>query len=366
MLPWIWLYRPAWTAVVVVLFLTVHRAAVRSHEGEPWRSALVTLSALLALLVGGGWTVAGGWLVVALAVGIVLWSFPRIGGWGRPDLIDVAAGAAMAGAFMMRPEMLQADRGGWVAPILLVLGTRRLATSLKRVSGRDAVAGALVPPTRDVRGTLTFSGAVAGSDGLARTVPLELEFRAGESLAILCDDGGESRDLASALIGRREAVEGQACVDGVPPGKDESLVAVVGLSEPFLVGDLGENLAVLCEEPLNSDQLAAVRETCALSDVEEALAGDPIKENGLPLDPHYRLMVQLARVVVSHYRIVVVVDPMVSVNPVRGELWRAGVVRASVGRTAVWITPDRELAQRAEHMMVLRHGTLRSVESHST
>lgn len=325
----------------------------------------MTMSAFLALLVGGGWAVAGGWLVAALAVGVTLWSFPQVAGWGRPDLIDVAAGAAMAGAFIMQPDLLLAARGGWVAPILLMLGTRRLAKTVRHSLGRKTSVGGLEPPTRDVRGTLTFSGAVAGSDGLPRTVPLELEVRAGESLAILCDDGREGRDLAYGLIGRRDPVEGQACVDGVPPGMDDSLVAVVGLAEPFLVGDLGENLAVFCDEPLNSDQMAAVREACALSDVEKALDGDPIKENGLPLDPHHRLMVQLARVVVSHYRIMVVMDPMVSVNPVRGELWRAGVVRASVGRTAVWITPDRELAQRAEHMMVLRHGTLRPVENQS-
>lgn len=364
-LPWIWLFKPAWVAAVVVLILGVHRPAVRSHEGEPWRSSLVTLSAFFALLVGGGWAVAGGWMVVALAVGVCLWSFPRIAGWGRPDVIDVAAGAAMAGAVIMQPDLLLAGRGGWVAPIVLILGARRLATTVSLSSGGRRLVGGLKPPSRDVRGTLTFSGAVAGSDGLPRTVPLDLEIRAGESVAILCDDGGESRDLAYGLMGRRDPVQGQACIDGVPQGKDESLVAVVGLAEPFLVGDLGENLAALCDGSLNSDQIAAVREACALSDVEEALAGAPIKENGLPLDPHHRLMVQLARVVVSHYRLLVVVDPMVSVNPVRGELWRAGVVRTSVGRTAVWITADRELAQRAEHVMVLRHGTLRPVEKDS-
>jgi hypothetical protein len=51
------------------------------------------------------------------------------------------------------------------------------------------------------------------------------------------------------------------------------------------------------------------------------------------------------------------------VNPVRGELWRAAVVRASVGRTSIWITPDRELAERATQRMVLRNGALRQVEA---
>ncbi len=358
-LPWVWLFQPEWTAVVVVLILLVHRATITSNEAEPWRSGAVTLSALLALVVGGGWAVAGGWLVLVLAVGVAVWSFPKIAGWSRPDAIDVASGTAAAAAFALQPELLVPAGGGWVAPILLVLAGRRLASGVSRLTRRLSLTGALSAPTRDVRGTLSFSGAVAGSDGLPRTVPLDLEIRAGTSLAILCDDGVESRDFAEALAGRVDPVDGQYCIDGVPPGEDERLVAVVGLAEAFIVGGLEENVAVLCDAPLNPDKMAAAREACALSEVEEALAGSPIREDGQPLDPHHRMMVQLARVVVSHYRLLVVLDPMVSVNPVRGELWRAGVVRTSVGRTAVWITPDRELAERAEQVMVLRHGTLR-------
>jgi len=344
---------------VVVMILLAHRSAVKLSEGEPWRSIAVALSALLALGFAGGWMRAGGWLVPALAVGVGVLIFPNVNGWTRPDGIDIAAGAALAGAFVMQPELLQPDRGGWLAPIILVLGMRRLATFLLRTWGRKNSAGALRAPSRDVRGTLSFTGAVTGLDGLSRTIPLDLEIRAGASLAILCDDGGEGRDLAEALAGRRPPIDGQFCIDGVPPAEDEALVAVVGLAEPFLVSDLAENVAALSDASLDSDQKAAVREACALAEVEEALEGAPICEDGRPLDPHHRLMVQLARVVVSHYRLLIVVDPMVSVNPVRGELWRAAVVRTSVGRTAVWVTPDRELAQRAERVLVLRHGTLR-------
>ncbi len=358
-LPWIWHFQPGWAAAVVVLILLAHRSAVQLSEGEPWRSIAGAFSALVALGFAGGWAVAGGWLVPALAVGVSVLVFPKVTGWARPDAIDVAGGAALAGAFAMQPELLQPDQGGWVAPIILVLSLRRLATFLLGMWSRPESAGALGAPSRDVRGTFSFSGVVAGSDGLPRTIPLELEIRAGTSLAILCDDGGEGRDLAEALAGRRPPVDGQYCIDGVPPGEEEALVAVVGLAEPFLIGDLAQNVAALSDVPLDSDQKAAVRDACALSEVEEALKGAPIRKDGRPLDPHHRLMVQLARVVVSHYRLLIVVDPMASVNPVRSELWRAAVVRTSVGRTAVWVTPDRELAQRAERVMVLRHGTLR-------
>lgn len=360
-LPWVWEYKPSWAGALVILILVAHRPGLKSLEGEPWRSLLVSLSALTALIYVGGWAIAAGWMVPALAVAVSVWTIPQISRFARPDLIDVAAGAAMAAAFLMRPELMNSGGGGWVAPTVLILGARRLASFLTMKSKSSPYSATLRPPSRDVRGTLSFSGAVAGSDGLHRTVPLEVEVLAGSSLAILCDDGTESRDLVESLAGRRPPVNGQLCIDGVPQAEGDSLLAVVGLAERFLVGGLGENVAGLCETPLDSDQKVAVWEACALSEVEEALNGAPILQDGRPLDPHHRLMVQLARVTVSHYRLLVVLDPMVSVNPIRSELWKAAVVRASVGRTAVWVTPDRELAQRAEEVMVLRHGTLRAV-----
>ena len=74
---------------------------------------------------------------------------------------------------------------------------------------------------------------------------------------------------------------------------------------------------------------------------------------------YHRLLVLAARVLVSHYRIVVVVDPEPWVDSRRGDLWRAALVRASVGRTAIWITADPELADRADYVHELVDGSLR-------
>ena len=60
--------------------------------------------------------------IPALAVGVAVWSFPKTAGWRRPDAIDIAAGAAAAAAFAMRPELLIKTGGGWLAPIILILG----------------------------------------------------------------------------------------------------------------------------------------------------------------------------------------------------------------------------------------------------
>jgi hypothetical protein len=139
----------------------------------------------------------------------------------------------------------------------------------------------------------------------------------------------------------------------------DRLVAVVAPGERFVAGDLASNLAALCDAPLTRGTLAAVRESCALTDVAEALGDRTLADDGEPLTPHHRLLVLAGRVMPSAYRVLLVVDPMPWVNAVRGEIWRAAVVRASVGRTAVWITADRDLAGRAGRVLEYRQGSFR-------
>jgi hypothetical protein len=150
-------------------------------------------------------------------------------------------------------------------------------------------------------------------------------------------------------------------LDGSPVTIGSRLVAVVAPGETFVEGSFVENLAVLCDSPLARGDVAALREACSLNEVSEILGDRPIHEDGSPLSPYHRLLVLAARVIPSSYHVVVVVDPMPWVNAVRGELWRSAVVRASVGRTAVWLTPDRDLASRASHVLEFRQGALRTI-----
>jgi hypothetical protein len=155
------------------------------------------------------------------------------------------------------------------------------------------------------------------------------------------------------------AHSGQMMVDGSQPEGEGRLAAVVAPGEAFVAGDLVENLSVLTERTVDRSAMAAIHEACSLNEVVEALGDRLIEGDGSPLTPFHRLLVLAARVIPSSYRVVVVVDPMPWVNSVRGELWRAAVVRASVGRTSIWLTPDRELATRASHVVEYRQGALR-------
>jgi predicted ABC-type transport system involved in lysophospholipase L1 biosynthesis ATPase subunit len=319
----------------------------------------VALSGASFVAFRAGWRIALVWLLLAGLVAAAARYRPRRDG-GRPDAADLLAVGGWALAFALAPTLIAADHGGWLAPALLLYAAQRAARSPIAVSPDEAGLG---PPSRAVRGTLGLDRVVvSGADGLPRSLPIELDLLAGDSLAILCDAPAEAALLAEVLAGRRPPLSGRVTVDGAALAPGDRLVAVVGPGEPFVAGDLDRNLGTLADGPLPRATVSAVREACALAEVAAVLGEAAIGADGEPLAAFHRLLVAVARVIPSSFRLLVVVDPMPWLNAVRGEVWRAAVVRASVGRTAVWITPDRELARRATRRMEYRQGALRPVD----
>jgi len=360
-LPWIAAWRPHLAPVLICLAAIAWPVVSRSLRVEPWASGLVVLSALAFLVQSAGWAVSCGWVLLAGTVAGAAWWVPRAI-WGRPDAADLVLLVGWAAAMAARPELVAVEQGGWLAPLLMALAGRRLVKSSGRmVSKAHTEPG---PPIRDVRGTFSMRGVVAAQrDGLVRTTPLDLELRAGDSLAVLCDAGADRRALADVMALKRPPASGVVLVDGMPVKAGDRLVAVVAMGETFVPGGIALNVGALCVEAPDREALEAVSEACSLAEVADALGDGSIGADGAPLDVQHRVLVLAARVIPSSYRLVVVVDPMPWVNAVRGEIWRTAVVRASVGRTSIWFTADRELANRANRVVELKQGTLRPVIS---
>jgi len=357
-LAWVAAWKPGWAPVVAAAALAVHGLVDRTRAAEPWTSVLVAVSATLFLQFREGWELALGWLLLASLVAAVAHAFPRPDG-SRPDAADYLAIGGWGVVFVLAPRLISFENGGWLAPALLILAAQRVArTSTDRLSPLQPR-----PPGREVRGTLSLSRIVVpGADSLPRSVPIDLELRAGDSLAILCDSPQDAANLADVLTARRAPHAGEILVDGAPLRVGESLTAVVAPGEPFVPGNLVANLSALADQPLERGAVATIREVCSLNEVVEALGDRSLEKDGNPLTPYHRLLVLVARVIPSSYHLLVVVDPMPWVNAVRGELWRSAVVRASVGRTAIWLTPDRDLAARANQIVEYRQGALRRVD----
>ena len=318
-LPWAAWLQPRWAPLLFAGAVLVHGFVRRTRAVEPWTTAAVLVSA-------AGCTLAA-----------VAWASP----------------------FVVAPGFVEPAGGGWLAPALVLLAARRLG-GIGRAVG-DCEPGPLGPPSREVRGTLSLRGVVAAENHLPSTSPIDLDLRAGESLAILCDDLGAAQTLADLLAGRRRTFDGEITIDGCPLEPSDRLVAVVAPGELFVAGSLAENLGVLRGESLDRGTLGAARDACGLAEADRALEGRPMAADGEPLEPFHRLLVLAGRVLVSHYRLVVAVDPGPWVDSRRTELWRSALVRSSVGRTSVWITNDVELADRAGRVLELVDGSLRPV-----
>jgi hypothetical protein len=359
LLPWVALWRLEWALVLAAAAIVSYRPVDRNRAAEPWSSMMIVLSSLVFLGIRGGWEVTTGWLLLAALAALVARLLPRRAG-RRPDGADCLAIGGWGVVFALAPRRVATTSGGWLAPAILLFSTQRL---VRTIGGEVLRSEAPGPPSREVRGTVSLDGVVLrGSDGLPLSVPLDLELRAGDSLAILCDAPHEAGALAAVLSGRLAPHAGELTLDGSPLTIGSRLVAVVAPGETFIEGTFIDNLAILCDRPLDRGEVAALREACSLNEVTEVLGDRQLAEDGSPLSPYHRLLVLAARVLPSSYHVVVVVDPMPWVNSVRGELWRSAVVRASVGRTAIWLTPDRDLASRASYMLEYRHGALRAAD----
>ena len=354
--PWMAWWRAEWALVLAAAGVKSYRPADRTRAAEPWSSMMIAVSSLVFLSIRGGWEVMVGWLLLSALAALVGRLLPRRAG-RRPDVADCLAVGGWGVAFALAPRLVDMTSGGWLAPATLLFSSQRLA---RTTAGEVLVPEAPGPPDREVRGTVSLDGVVLrGPDGLPRSVPLDLELRAGDSLAVLCDAPDEAGTLAAVLSGRQAPHAGEMTLDGSPLTMGTRLVAVVAPGESFVDGAFIDNLAVLCDAPLDRNEVAALHDACSLNEVTEALGDRTLADDGSPLYPFHRLLVLAARVIPSSYHVVVVVDPMPWVNAVRGELWRSAVVRASVGRTAIWLTPDRDLASRASYVLEFRQGALR-------
>ncbi len=357
-LPWCAALRPQWAPAVAGLLVVLVLITGRPRCEGPWPWTAVAASSLVLIVTHGDWDTAAGWLLVAAVVAGLTW----IG--SKRSWLDTRAAllvglTAWAVAFVVKPDLL-IHGGSWLAPAVLLAAARQAVIA---TVGWRAVGGVLQPPSREVRGTLSLRSVVAtGPDGLPKTVPLDLELRAGRSLAVLCDSVDDGEALLAVFSGRRPSAAGSVAVDGTALKPGDRLVAVVALGEPFVAGDLEMNLSVLCDEFPDRDTIVAVVDACSLAEAVDHLGGGAMAVDGAPLTTPERLHVVAARILPSNYRVMVVLDPMPWSNAVRGELWRSTVVRASVGRTAVWITADRGLAERADDVVAFRNGALRALD----
>ncbi len=358
LLPWLEPWRPAWVPLIVATACVPSWPWQRQRYVDPWATAGVLVSAVVWWAVQGGLLTAVGWSFLTALVITVTWVYPR-GVAGSGPLLGLTVGLlGWGGALAVRPELLAFEQGGWIASLLAVVMAGRLVPDRSLPADRD-LEHVLGPPRREVEGRLALDRVVlADGAGLTLSTEWDLRLAAGESLALLCGDGAIREALVSTLAGRRAPASGRVVIDGVAVEASDRVVGVVAPGEPFCVGSITANLGVLTGRQLAAGEVRAAVDSCGLERVVEVLGEAGLEADGEPLDSAGRLAVLLGRVLLSHLRIVVVADPRPWVDDATAEQWRRAVVRASVGRTAIWLTTDRGLASRADRRGIVHGGRL--------
>lgn len=356
-LPLFLVYLPHWAPVPVLAILAFHSRALSIRRAEPARSLLIFFSALLACLLVRGWAMAGLVLLGAILVAGFGWISEAWPHGRRPDAADFLMATLITLDLFLFPETFNSST--WILSAVAALSARR-ALRIALESGKSGRC--LRPPTKDVRGTLSFSGVIMDDDELPRSSELDFELRAGTSLALLFDNSAEAALLLEYLCGRRSSARSTLSIDGETPDKRDSLIAVICAGESFIPGDLQANLEAFVAVNLSPGARAGVWEAFSLAEVEEELGNALIRRDGEPLEAYHRFLLQAARVIPSSYRVIVALDPMPWINPVRGGIWRAALLRACLGRTSIVLTADRELAGCMDRVLLYRHGNLRETE----
>jgi len=354
--PWVGVRWPAAVPALAALALLTAPVLHPRRGADPWAGGIEALSGLLAVGVFLHGAALAWWVGLGVAGGLLHVEVRRPRGGPHPGDALLLGGWGLLTAAI--PGQLGAA-GGWLGATVMLLAVRRQALFLAAERSLRQ-SDALGPPSREVRGRLELVGLVGATpSGLPAARPVDLVIEPGQSVALLLDRVSAASSLVEAILGRRPPAAGEVVVDGEPVAPGDRLIAAVAPGEPFVAGGLEENLSALLDRPLARSQLDAAIEACALDEVTAALDRG---EGGEQLPALHRMLLLAARVLVSPYRIVLVVDPAPWVNTVVGEIWRRAVVRASVGRTALWITSDRELARRADRLVVFRAGVLAEEE----
>lgn len=237
---------------------------------------------------------------------------------------------------------------------------------------QDPVSPAPIP---DGPGAVTYEGVSFGyraTDGTLRPVldRLDLEIRAGETLALVGLTGSGKSTLAHLLPRFHDVTEGSVRIDGTDvrdlTRHDLRGLVSIAFDEPVLFSaTVRENVALGRPDATEAEIRAALDVAQAdFVDLLDAGLDTRIGEEGVSLSGGQRQRLSLARAVLARPRILVLDDPLSALD-VRTEAAVAARLRSHLEGTTTLVVANRpSTATIADRVAVLHHGTIAAVGTH--
>jgi ATP-binding cassette, subfamily B, bacterial len=246
-----------------------------------------------------------------------------------------------------------------------------IRVSLRRVhelldTAPDVTEIADAEPLSDVRGEVRLCD-VAFSFGRGAHVlrGLQLELRAGETVALVGSSGSGKSTVADLLVRHMDPDRGAVLLDG----RDVRALRLADLrrhvyvvdQDPFLFHTtLAENVRYARPDASDSEVAAAVR-AAALADVVAALPqglATIVGERGSALSVGERQRIGLARALLANPAVLVLDEPTAALDPVSEARVLRGYEAAMRGRTTLLITHRLDVARQADRIVVLDDGRI--------
>ena len=220
-----------------------------------------------------------------------------------------------------------------------------------------------------IQGEVRFSGVgFYYTPGLDVLQDIDLEARAGQTVALVGPTGAGKSTLVSLLGRHYEVKRGAIAIDGydlrqVKLASLRRQMAVV-LQDPFLfAGTIRENIAFGRPEASDDEIVASARAVGAHDFVARLPNGydTEVRERGVNLSMGQRQLISLARALLADPRILILDEATANVDTQTEQLIQRGLRRLLRGRTAFVIAHRLSTIQDADLIVVLDGG--RVVES---
>jgi ATP-binding cassette subfamily B protein len=242
--------------------------------------------------------------------------------------------------------------------------------------------GAVDPGPLD--GTIRLDGVSFSYDAEARGTPdlgagdrwavggIDLEIRAGETVALVGSTGAGKSTLAKLITRFHDPQKGEVLIDGEPlrTYRQRSLRSQMGIvpQEGFLFsGTISENIA-FARPDATADEIKAAADSVGAAPFIERLPDGldtQVGERGIQLSSGQRQLVAFARVILAEPRILILDEATSSVDTQTERTIEAALDRLLSGRTAVVIAHRLSTIRRADRIVVLDHGRIAETGSHA-
>lgn len=295
----------------------------------------------------------------------------------------VAAVAAVTGILPITPGqvvLLSTYFGLLTSAIVMLMNTAPVLTrgldALRSISEiaeeLDVEDNAGKRPVNTVRGDITLTRAtVRYGDTDPELGPVDLEIRAGETVAFVGPSGSGKSTLVNLVLGFVRPDDGSVRIDGEDLADLDTrslrrFVSIVPQDTVLLSGTVRENVAYGTSELSDAQVRSALSDAQALDLVSGSEGLDtPIGERGSRLSGGQRQRLAIARALVRDPRILVLDEATSALDPRSEALISAALDRARRGRTTLIVAHRLSTVRGADRIVVLERGRIVESGSHA-